>query len=255
MYCEKHPSSDNGFILTPPYMHNDFTFPLHIHKNYEFIFVEEGYLIAEINGFEYKLCKGDGVFILSNQPHRYTTPEHSKSWTLIFSTDLIPELKQILKEAPLSPMIRLNDPNTREMLLRYKSNPLRMHAILYNLVAIYCEGAPAPHLLYEDNGVVTKIVQYISDHYAEPLTLKEISRSLGYNYRYISGIVNKIYKLPFPTIINSHRIHHACALLDQGENSITEISILCGFSSTRSFNRNFKSIMKITPKEYKNKAK
>ncbi|MBE6554157.1 MAG: AraC family transcriptional regulator [Ruminococcaceae bacterium] len=46
-----------------------------------------------------------------------------------------------------------------------------------------------------------------------------------------------------------------CVLRDLGVNSITEISILCGFSSTRRFNRNFKSIMKITPKEYKNKAK
>ena len=67
MYYEKHPSSDNGFIFMMPNMHIDFTWPLHIHKNYEFIFVEEGALIAEINGFEYKLCKGEGAFILSNE--------------------------------------------------------------------------------------------------------------------------------------------------------------------------------------------
>ena len=39
MYYEKHPSSDNGFIFMMPNMHIDFTWPLHIHKNYEFIFV------------------------------------------------------------------------------------------------------------------------------------------------------------------------------------------------------------------------
>ena len=83
------------------------------------------------------------------------------------------------------------------------------------------------------------------------MTLKEISHSLGYNYRYISGIVNKIYKVPFPTIINSHRIHRACAFLDNGEKSITEISMLCGFGSTRSFNRNFKQTMGATPQSYR----
>jgi len=238
-----------------PNMHIDFTWPLHIHKNYEFIFVEEGALIAEINGFEYKLCKGEGAFILSNQPHRYTTPEHSKSWTVIFSPDVIPELKQIVKKCPFSPIIRLNDPDIRAKLLKYNNNPLRMRSMLYDLAAIYCEGVPAPHLISDDGDVTIKIIQYISDHYAEPLTLKEISHSLGYNYRYISGIVNKLYKMPFPSIINSHRIHRSCALLDKGENTITEISMLCGFGSTRSFNRNFKSIMGITPKEYINKAK
>ena len=255
MFCENHPSTNNGFILLLPHMHTDFTFPLHIHKNYEFIFVEEGYLIAEINGFYYKLCKGEGVFILSNQPHRYTTPEHSKSWTVIFSLDVIPELKQIVKKCPFSPIIHLNDQDLRAKLLKYRNNPLRMRSILYDLAAIYCEGEPAPHLISDDGDVTVKIIQYISDHYAEPLTLKEISHSLGYNYRYISGIVNKLYKMPFPSIINSHRIHRSCALLDKGENSITEISMLCGFGSTRSFNRNFKSIMGITPKEYINKTK
>ena len=255
MYYEKHPSSDNGFIFMMPNMHIDFTWPLHIHKNYEFIFVEEGDLIAEINGFEYKLCKGEGAFILSNQPHRYTTPKHSKSWTVIFSPDVIPELKQIVKKCPFSPIIRLNNPDIRAKLLKYNNNPLRMRSILYDLAAIYCEGVSAPHLISDDGDVTIKIIQYISDHYAEPLTLKEISHSLGYNYRYISGIVNKLYKMPFPSIINSHRIHRSCALLDKGENSITEISMLCGFGSTRSFNRNFKSIMGITPKEYISKTK
>lgn len=255
MFYENHPSSDNGFIFMTPNMHIDFTWPLHIHKNYEFIFAEEGALIAEINGFEYKLCNGEGAFILSNQPHRYTTPEHSKSWTVIFSPDVIPELKQIVKKCPFSPIIRLNDQDLRAKLLNYNNNPLRFRSILYELAAIYCEGEPAPHLLTEGSDVAMKVIQYISEHYAEPLTLKEISHSLGYNYRYISGIVNKLYKLPFPTIINSHRIYRACSLIDKGENSITEISMLCGFTSTRSFNRNFKSIMRITPKEYKNKAK
>lgn len=253
MYYEKHPSSDNGFIFMLPYLHNDFTFPLHVHKNYEFIFVEEGYLIAEINGFEYKLCRGDGAFILSNQPHRYITPEHSKSWTLIFSTDVIPELKNLVKKCPFSPMIRLKNPATREELLRNRDNPLRMRSMLYDLASTYCEGAAAPHLISDDSGVALKIIQYISEHFAEPLTLEKIAHSLGYNYRYISGVLNKAYKLPFPTIVNSHRVRRACAFLDDGEKSVTEISMLCGFGTIRSFNRNFKAVMGVTPKEYSRK--
>jgi quercetin dioxygenase-like cupin family protein len=58
--------------------------------------VEEGTLFAEIGGSVQQLSAGDGALVLSNQPHSYTTPEHSKSWTLIFSPDLIPELKQII---------------------------------------------------------------------------------------------------------------------------------------------------------------
>ena len=256
MYYENHPFSDNGFIVVSPDIHKDFTFPLHVHKNYEFIYVEEGCLSAEINGFDYNLSAGDSALVLSNQPHSYSTIEHSKSWTLIFSPDLIPELKQIItKSCPFYPVMRINDPGLRDRCLKNKKNILTMRSILYSLAATYSAGEPSPHLVSGDSDVAIKIIQYIVDHYAESLTLEQISHTLGYNYRYISGVVNKFYKLPFPMIINRHRIHRACALLDQGENSITEISMLCGFGSTRSFNRNFKSIMKITPKEYKNKAK
>lgn len=256
MYYENHPCSDNGFIYPSPDIHVNFTYPLHVHKNYEFIYVEEGTLFAEIGGSVQQLSAGDGALVLSNQPHSYTTPEHSKSWTLIFSPDLIPELKQIIaKKGPLSPIIHLNDPTVREMCLKNKNNVLQMRAFLYGLASTYCAGEPAPHLVSEDSDAAMKIIQYVCDHYSEPLTLEEISRTLGYNYRYLSGLINKFYNQPFSAIINRHRIYRARALLEKGEDSITDIAMLCGFGSTRSFNRNFKLVLGITPKEYKQKKR
>ncbi|MBP8313173.1 helix-turn-helix domain-containing protein, partial [Clostridium neonatale] len=47
-------------------------------------------------------------------------------------------------------------------------------------------------------------------------------------------------------------ISYAIHLLKNTDLSITDISFSCGYSSIRSFNRNFLKIVNTTPKNYKN---
>ena len=53
------------------------------------------------------------------------------------------------------------------------------------------------------------------------------------------------------SIINDYRIEKAQALLKEGNLTITEIALSCGYSCIRSFNRNFLKICAIAPKLYK----
>jgi AraC-like DNA-binding protein len=78
-----------------------------------------------------------------------------------------------------------------------------------------------------------------------------MSSDLGYNYRYVSGVVNKFFRLSFLGVVNRYRVNYACDLLVNTEKGITEISMICGFESTRSFNRNFRSITGVSPRDYR----
>ncbi|MEM8901620.1 MAG: helix-turn-helix domain-containing protein, partial [Bacteroidota bacterium] len=54
-------------------------------------------------------------------------------------------------------------------------------------------------------------------------------------------------------VLNEIRVGHACRLLMEGEQTITEICYQSGFHSLSYFNRRFKLIMKMSPRTYKEK--
>ena len=67
-------------------------------------------------------------------------------------------------------------------------------------------------------------------------------------------MVNRCFQMPFPQLLNMYRVRRACTLLTENEVSITEISQLCGYDSPRSFNRNFKAVMNLTPREFRQRG-
>ena len=61
--------------------------------------------------------------------------------------------------------------------------------------------------------------------------------------------------MPFTAYANRHRISKACYLLRTTDKTILECACDCGYTSLRSFNRNFKEHVGLSPKEYRDSAK
>ncbi|WFO18210.1 helix-turn-helix domain-containing protein [Cellulophaga baltica 4] len=49
------------------------------------------------------------------------------------------------------------------------------------------------------------------------------------------------------------RLRHACKLLIEGEMQIATVCYQSGFNTLTNFNRQFKTLMKVTPSEYMEK--
>ena len=69
---------------------------------------------------------------------------------------------------------------------------------------------------------------------------------------YATNYLNKVLGISFVDFINQHRINYASYLLKNIGDSITDITYKCGYSSIRSFNRNFLKLTNATPKNYRN---
>lgn len=87
-------------------------------------------------------------------------------------------------------------------------------------------------------------------------SMLKISLDLGIRMDLISSSVKDQAQMNLPSYINSYRIKYACQLMQ--ENYLTNFSILSlaeksGFGSQQSFNRSFKSVMKMTPSAYLNR--
>ena len=94
-------------------------------------------------------------------------------------------------------------------------------------------------------------LSYIQDNYTSNISLRSLAKKLGYSYTYLSRYLNNVMGISFVDFINENRINYALYLLKNTKNTITDIAYECGYSSIRTFNRNFLKITNTTPKAYR----
>lgn len=97
------------------------------------------------------------------------------------------------------------------------------------------------------------VKKYIDDNYTDSfLTLKAISQELKYNQKYLSVAFKKDFGIGISRYLNTIRIQHACTLISQGFESISDISYQSGFSDPQYFSNVFKKFMGLSPKNHIN---
>ena len=78
---------------------------------------------------------------------------------------------------------------------------------------------------------------------------------LGVSKYVLSRVFSGTFHTNFCQYVNGIRLNYACAYLENTKDSITEISLECGFESQRTFNRAFKKKYRMTPREYRENVK
>lgn len=97
-----------------------------------------------------------------------------------------------------------------------------------------------------------KIVQYIDDHYKEKLLLSDIAGQTQLNLYYLSHFFKEAFGTSFQNYIAKLRCEHARQLLLLTDYSLLDISLSCGFSDPKYFNKGFLAQYGCTPKDYRN---
>lgn len=95
------------------------------------------------------------------------------------------------------------------------------------------------------------ICDYISNHFAERLTLEEIAKKSGYSKFHFERLFKKYTNESFYQYLNKIRIRHAAYLLTNHDISVTDAAYKSGFTTISSFIRMFKIHLKCTPSEYR----
>jgi AraC-like DNA-binding protein len=76
----------------------------------------------------------------------------------------------------------------------------------------------------------------------------------GINPRRINALVREKYGYNITRLINSVRIEEAKRLLVETDRQVLEIALAVGFSNAVHFNRVFRELTKVTPKEFRSKS-
>jgi len=108
----------------------------------------------------------------------------------------------------------------------------------------------------EDHGqkgyiLISKAIDYISDHYMDPLKISQLSEKCHMSEAHFRRLFSSYMKMSPVGYINSVRINIACDYMRKTNDSIFDIAHKCGFSTESTFHRNFKKVMGISPGEWR----
>jgi AraC-like DNA-binding protein len=112
-----------------------------------------------------------------------------------------------------------------------------------------------PRLESTDQSRMERICRYVEEHLGD-----EIDRaSVAAEAHLSEGAFSRFFKLrtgkTLPQYVNELRVGRACRLLADENAKITDIAMDCGFQNLANFNRRFREITGMAPRDYRRKVK
>lgn len=99
---------------------------------------------------------------------------------------------------------------------------------------------------------ISQAKQYIREHYAEPLSLEDVSSQVGFSGSYFSTLFRKETGKTFLEYLMEVRIEEAKTLLRESRMTIENVCREVGYNDYKRFSKLFKKATGISPKEYRN---
>ncbi len=98
--------------------------------------------------------------------------------------------------------------------------------------------------------IIRQVLDYLSGHYREPVTLAELAEKYHVNANYLSTLFHETTGTTFSSHLTQIRIEHAMRLLRSTNLRIHSVARETGFADCRYFCRVFKKVTGLAPTEY-----
>ena len=234
--------------------------PMHFHNCMEILYIKEGELECTIDDTTYIAQKDDIVFVKSRSLHSFRGFDESdyKYYCIVIGDSFTTDYAHLFQTKSFPCF--LTDKNFNRQLRLYfelleanrdKSFLVKkgfMNIIVGKLIEYYrletIRNKEAKHV-----NALVNILDYINEHYSEPITLDSLSKTFGYNKYYFSRLFNTHIGDNINEYLTMIRLRHVISDYHLYKN-LTEVVYACGFNSMTSFYRAFSQFYKETPTSY-----
>ena len=225
--------------------------------NYTIYVINSGKGVLTLDSKIYKLKRNDVFLIKPNQKAKYTVDTEGACNYAYFSFSgvLVQTLLQDLVFSN-SPVYSLKDDTVFSIIEEILTNidkckSARIFSLEY-LFKLFSEFvSDTGHIEYVDNGILSKVEEYIKNHYTESIKVGDIADIYNINRNYLFRIFKKKHGVSIKSYIMLLKVEEAKQLLLNTDMSFSQISEHLGFLNYSTFLRLFKSQTGKTPGEYR----
>ncbi len=259
----------------------------HWHEEIEYIIVEKGKALFFVGDTCHVLSAGQGMILNANVLHRtktfeneeciyhcvvfhpsYITGRQNRSLAINY---LIPvthniHLPYILIDHSDEKTGQLFDTLKKTIDVNYSkpygyelmTKSLLIEAWLHVLTEVKSRVELSPtqndNYVVHDEERIKQALTYISSHYAEPITLQDIARSMHISKSECCRCFKRCLQTTPFEYLTKYRIYSSVRLFMLTNDSVSDIAAKTGFNSSSYFNKMFKKYMDSTPSDFRKKA-
>ena len=270
-------------IITIHYFEFDKSFVSHTesHDFWELVYVDKGNLICTVDGDEFVIREGEVVFHKPNVSHSHSADGKRAPNVFIVSFEckseamryfenrhmkldgsLIRFIFAIIEESRRTFDLPYSDPSLKKMKL-LDSPALGGQQLIKNYLEILLvslmrsdsasDSSAAVFLPQEkfDELISDHVIDYMTKHVEERLSVDEICSGLHYNKSYVFRQFKKTTGSSIMAYFTRLKINRAKILLRESDMSVSAISDKLAFDNPNYFSKTFKKITGYTPSTYR----
>ena len=241
-----------------------FLFEWHYHDVFEITLMLEGQGVRYIGDHQESYKQNDLVLIPPNLPHSWSSQSPENDALVIqFTSDLIhrggefSELNKFLNE-----QCGYSFEMTAELLKSFKELPklsgmkkvIALMALLEDMSVSaktkLCTAGYSPTLNPESRILMDKVHAFLTQKKGG-FKVAELSEKLNMSESTLRRFIRKNTGRSLIDYSNELRISQACILLIESSLPVSEVALESGFDNLSHFNRLFKKIKKITPRQFR----
>jgi AraC-like DNA-binding protein len=262
--------------------------PWHFHEEYELVLIEQSRGTKFIGDNVSLFQEGELILIGSNIPHLFRNNEdyykkngklQANSIFVHFNEDSfgegffhLPEMKMVrkllensafalqvhgkIRKCIITKLHEISDQQPAQRLLSLLEILIRLSESK-ELKPLLSNGFVAGSKAIsnsnnsKDTDRIHKVFEFIMKNYKHEIYLQEIASMLNMSTVSFSRYFKHHTRKTFSEYVTEIRISHACSMLMQDNESISQISYSSGFENLSNFYRHFRKITGIIPKDYR----
>lgn len=229
-------------------------YPPMFHTHAELLYVISGSIRTTVDGIAHTLCAGELMVVFPYLTHSYEEAPDTEAIVILFDPAVTAFDNTLITKKPVR---HYSDGQAYFTMLdraaaliqrgRIKTALGYLNAVIGELLEIM----PLENTEGSTGEIAVRILEYCTEHFCEDITIKRVAEALYVSQSYVSKVFCNKLKYGFREYLNYLRINKAKTLLKDSDKKIVDVMFECGFQNQSSFNRIFRSICGISPKEYR----
>lgn len=258
-------------------------YPSHRHEFDELVIIKSGSGVNSVDGIDYPLQAGDVFMITKGLAHAYSRMNHLTCYNVYFDSRQLDLKRWITRSLPGFQALFVVEPSYRRKkefnsrLRLSQEQLLHVWSLAESLELTLSEEKPGFRFIalarfmeivgllsryYEETSHsdsrkvlrIAKAISHMEANFSEEVTIGSLSQIAHMSPRNFHRVfLSATGKTPAAYLIGL-RVMEAAHLLESTGKTITEIAFECGFTDSNYFARQFRSLMKESPSEFRKRT-